>query len=227
MGVASAPKYPKLLEDWTWAQIAEVADRGEMQKYHSIGDEKTITLTTGEVITVRIEDFDHDDLADASGKANVTFGMKDLSEDIYAMNSTDINSGGWYASSLRELMFTLFLPKLPYDLQNSIKEVIKRTTAGNRSTTIINSRDNLWLFSSIEVGFNAESSGYMDEGEPYPLFTDASSRIKNNPTGIAASYHLRSPLITNNTNFLRVANIGGVQSYLASASTYICFGFCI
>lgn len=228
MGVATTPKYPDLLEDWTWEQIAEVANRGEMQKYHSIGDEKTAASTQG-VLTFRIEDFNHDDKADGSGKANVTFGSKNLIFSLYSFNTTASNVGGWSDSVMRVTRIPAFMNWLPADLKNAIKPVMKRTTIGNQSTTIQSTTDSLWLFSCKEVGTQTDIAGYMDEGERYPLYTNDASRVKglNDGNGGPTSYWLRSPYTIANNQFC-ICNANG--AWTASGPTAglgVCLGFCI
>lgn len=62
---------PASLQDADAATIAMLSENGTIQNYYSVGDEKTITLSTGEQVTFVILGFDHDDLSDGSGKAGV------------------------------------------------------------------------------------------------------------------------------------------------------------
>lgn len=64
-------------EKASWSDIAALSESGSADKYFSVGDEKTISLTTGEQVTLVILGFDHDDLT-GGGKAGMTIGMKNL-----------------------------------------------------------------------------------------------------------------------------------------------------
>ena len=83
-----------------WDDISRIAAAGDAQKFFNVGDEKTVELSTGEVITLVILGFNHDDLT-SGGKAPITIGMKNLLATRYAMNSSNTNAGGWDQSKMR------------------------------------------------------------------------------------------------------------------------------
>ena len=215
----------------TWSFIDKISQSGEATKYLSIGDEITFTTKDNKEITMQIVGFNHDDLADGSGKAGITFGMKNLYYSQYSMNSSDTNVGGWDECKMRtETMQTLF-NNLPDELQAVIKTVDKKATNGSKSTSITTSQDKLWLYSEVELDGTTES-GYKDEGTQYEYWashnTD-SDRIKklNNGTGSANIYWLRSPLTGYSTYFRTIYSDGSVISSSASYSDGLCFCFCI
>ena len=180
---------------------------------------------------MQIVGFNHDDLSDGSGKAGITFGMKNLYYSQYSMNSSDTNVGGWDECLMRtDTMQTLF-NNLPDELQSVIKLVNKKATAGNKSTGIVTSQDKLWLYSEVELD-GTTSSGYRDEGTQYEYWQSHntnSDRIKklNNGTGSANIYWLRSPYTSNSTYFRYISSDGNVNYYYASNSRGLCFCFCI
>lgn len=100
----------------SWGQIAALSEGGSASKYFSVGDEKTIELTTGEEITLVILGFNHDDLA-SGGKAGITIGMKNLLATRYAMNSSSTNAGGWDQSKMRTETMQTLLAQLPSDCE--------------------------------------------------------------------------------------------------------------
>ena len=59
------PPIGTTLEDCTWKQIKDISDAGEASNYFNIGDEISITLSTDEVLTLQIYDFDHDVISGA------------------------------------------------------------------------------------------------------------------------------------------------------------------
>ena len=218
----------------SWGQIAALSEGGSASKYFSVGDEKTIELTTGEEITLVILGFNHDDLA-SGGKAGITIGMKNLLATRYAMNSSSTNAGGWDQSKMRTETMQTLLAQLPSDLRNSIKQVNKKATAGGASTTITTSSDKLFLFSEVEID-GTTTAGYADEGEQYEYWktikdgTIAADRIKylSNGGGSANYWWLRSPYVSASTIFRYIASTGSVSASGSASFTYgVSFGFCV
>lgn len=210
-----------------WADISAVGAAGVAPYTFRKGDQKTVTLTTGEVITLRLEDFAHDDLATGSGKAPFSFMMLDLLADTEKMNTTGTNVGGWESSAMRSNMATL-LTKIPADLRAVIRPVKKKTTSGNKATTIKTTTEHLWIASAKEV--NAwTGTGYNDEGETYPLFVDEESRIKklSDGAGSANGWWTRSPSTSNATSFIYIYPSGGSNSATATFSYGVCVGLCV
>ncbi|MCQ2795188.1 MAG: DUF6273 domain-containing protein [Bacilli bacterium] len=74
--------YSKSLEGSSWDEIAEIAETGRADEFFGVGNTKEVTLKGQSFShTVRIIDFNHDDLADGSGKAGITFEFADLISD--------------------------------------------------------------------------------------------------------------------------------------------------
>lgn len=146
----------------SWAVIANISAAGEAYKYFKVGDEKTITMTTGEQITLVILGFNHDRLT-SGGKAGITIGMKNLLATKYRLNATETNAGGWTATEMRTTTMQTLLSQLPSDLQSVIKPVNKTSTLywTGDSTAQFNpayttpvytiSSDKLWLLALSEL----------------------------------------------------------------------------
>ncbi len=211
----------------SWADINIVAQAGAAATVFTAGDEKSVTLTTSEVVTLRVEDFNHDDLV-SGGKAKMTIAMKNLFAATQNMNASNTNVGSWSSSAMRTRMAT-YLAQLPADLQAIIKPVIKKTTAGNQSTSIQTTNDSLWLFSAIEVGLQTAVAGYNGEGATYPLFVDNASRIKymSNGSGSVYIWWFRSPHATSATDFALAHTDGSFSINSASYSYGVCVGLCV
>lgn len=220
-------------EKASWSDIAALSESGSADKYFSVGDEKTISLTTGEQVTLVILGFDHDDLT-SGGKAGMTIGMKNLLATTYRMNATGTNAGGWDESEMRTSTMATLLSQLPSDLQGVIKQVNKKATAGSQSTSITTSADKLWLLAEVEVD-GTTSAGYADEGEQYEYWktvkdgTVAADRIKylSNGSGSASIWWLRSPRVSNSTYFRSFYSTGDVSYYSADYTRGVSFGFCV
>lgn len=218
-----------------WGDISRIAATGNAQKYFSVGDEKTIELTTGEQVTLVILGFNHDDLT-SGGKAGITVGMKDLLATKYRMNATDTNEGGWDECEMRTSTMATLFSQLPSDLQGVIKQVNKKATSGNQSTTITTSADKLWLLAEVEIGGTTEA-GYANEGEQYEYWKTVkdgktrADRIKylSNGSGSADNWWLRSPYVyVGNSYYFRfISSTGFVNPSAASFARGVSFGFCV
>lgn len=220
-------------EKASWSDIAALSESGSADKYFSVGDEKTISLTTGEQVTLVILGFDHDDLT-GGGKAGMSIGMKNLLATKYRMNATATNEGGWDESEMRTSTMATLLSQFPSDLQSVIKQVNKKATAGGASASITTSADKLWLFAEVEID-GTTSAGYADEGEQYEYWktvkdgTVADDRKKylSNGSGSANGWWLRSPYVSSSYGFRYIYSTGFVD-YGSSNGTYgVSFGFCV
>lgn len=237
--------------DSDWATIAKLSENGQAQTFFSVGDEKTISLTTGEQITLVILGFDHDDLT-SGGKAGMTIGMKNLLATTYRMNATGTSAGGWDESEMRTSTMATLLSQLPSDLQGVIKQVNKKATAGNESTTITTSADKLWLLAMSEI-FSATSiensststianyaDAYNAEGTQYKYYknligdnnggTTANSLLikkLSNGSGSAYDWWLRSPFVSRSVLFCCISSTGAANRYSATTTYGVSFGFCV
>ena len=211
--------YPDL-EDNSWDQIAQAASAGVAADYWAVGDTKNIKLSTGETLTAQIWDFDHDDL-EGGGKASITFGLKNLMQDTSRVAEQDED---WSDCIMRTKLEAIFA-QLPEDLKSVIKPVIKKTYRPGSSYDTISTVDKLWLMSGAESAYLSSEEGY-----PYPIFTDAASRIKrlSNGDGSVEDYWLRTPNRSYTNRWMYISTGGNyTTSTDLSVSKGICFGFCI
>ena len=234
---APAPPSSSTFSTDSWATIAAASADGTASTKYNIGDEKTITLTTGEEVTVQIWGFGHDDLADGSGKAGITLGMKNLLATTYAMNSSDTNSGGWEASKMRTTTMPAILATLPEDLQAVIKEVNKQSSEGGSNADALDTTtDKLFLFSVKEITgantYSLDGEGTQYEGWKTLLNNGAisASRIKrlSNGDGSASYWWTRSAYSGGGSSFFcSFATSGSVNYNIANNSYGVCLGFCV
>ena len=226
---SSGPPKGKTLDEYSWEEISYISSNGLAGEYgFAVGDEKNITLSTDEALTLAIMGFDHDELADGTGYAGITFGMKNLMKNTRQMNSSDTNSGGFTGSAMYTWLQGDLLNSLPADLQTVLKNVNKKTSAGNQSSTINTNAMKVFLFAEIEI-FGAVTHSAPGEGEQYSYFATAANRIKSlsNGSGSLQSWWSRSPSIKYNGEFCRINTAGGTGSYGAKSSWGVCFGFCV
>ncbi len=170
-----------------WALISNIAESGAASSVYAVGDEKNITLTTGEQVTLVILGFNHDTKT-SGGKAGITLGLKNSLATTYSMNSSNTNAGGWKSSIMRTSTMALYLSYLPAEVRNVIKPVNKITSAGSQSTTLETTSDSLFLFSMKEVfgtNYYNTTTAYSvnGEGEQYEYYKKYPIPTPNSGTG--------------------------------------------
>ena len=225
---------------YTLAEFYGIIASGKSKEYFSVGDEIKIVPVTDvfvdSEIIMQVYGFNHYKLADGSGDfANVVFGMKGVMNANRQMNSTNTNVGGWPETPMRTFLNNKIFPALPQQWRAMIKTVETLSSAGNTSPDIVSSKDNLFLFSQAEVGFNTTAVPYCNEVDAdaeevtFSIFTDNASRIKKryNGTGEAVDWWLRSPYSSGSTTFCLVNYGGGSTNSSANLSLGVAFGFCI
>ncbi len=128
----------------------------------------------------------HDDYADGSGKAPLTFQMHTCYATEYKMNNSGSNTGGWADCLLRTTGgFKIIKSKMPAEVVAALKAVTKKTTAGGASSAIDTTEDTLFLLSEIEVQ-GTRTHSYAGEGTQYAYYQTAANRKKNIARGICA-----------------------------------------
>lgn len=216
------------LANCSWAQIDRIGKAGKAADYFCIGDEKTITLSTSEVLTLQILGFAHDDLAAAGGgKAPITFGFKNCMNTKLAVNNPATNVGGYAASDLYAAINGSIKGSLPADLAAVMKNVNKLTSGGGTLSTIVTTQETLFLLSEVEVT-GASAQSHAGQGTRYAFFTGGGSMIKT-VSGTSSDWWLRSPnkstATTNTWNYFKTT--GTVQYVAANTLNGIVLALCV
>ena len=215
--------YKANFADNTWAQIIDACHKNQVPDTWVVGNSKTM-LINGTEYQIDIIGKSHDDYADGSGKAPLTFQMHDCYADVNWMNSSNTNSGGWTSCAMRSTHLPAILALMPTEVQNGIREVNKLTSAGSQSSTINTTADKLFLLSEIEI-FGSVSYSKSGEGTQYDYYKAGNSKVKNRNGG-AAYWNERSPLKDGSTQFCMVSNTGTADYGGASSAAGVAFGFC-
>lgn len=213
------------LSDWTWKQIVELANSGENpQNYFSVGDEKDLILTTGEVVPVVIGDFYHNTITGTSTKAPIAFTFKNCLNTKYAMNGSRTNSGGWDGSVMRNTQMPAILNTFPAELiaDGAIKYVDVMASAGGKSTSLVTSSDRLRLHSIAELGLDS-ANDVSGEGTKYAYYTSG-NKVKT-INGEASIYWTRSPSTYLGSYFCDVSTSGSPSHFFANAPYGVACGF--
>ncbi len=220
----------KILSKNSWAAIAAASDSGKAHTIWNVGDTKDIVVN-GETLTVAIMGFAHDDKADGTGKAGITFGLKNLMSKKSTMESSAVTSIGGFTNTylFKSLQGSTF-SALPPDLQSVIKTVNKKTSAGNRSTTINTNAMKLFLFSEIEI-FGSTTFSVAGEGTQYAYFANSKNRKKYIILADNTNYPMywweRSPRIDSDRQFCNVNKSGQANASGTEFDHGVCFGFCV
>lgn len=212
-----------VLKDNTWAEIIGACQTGRIPPEWAVGDLKEMTIN-GTSYEMAIIGMNHDDYADGTGKAPITFQMQGIYADMYVMNTGLTNQAGWEGSEIRTIRIPAIIQLMPQEVQTGLREVNKPTTKGNRDTTVVTTADKLFLPSEIEV-FGTTSETDPGEGVQYEYYKLGNSTIKTR-LGPVQRWWLRSPIRGNAYNFC-VVNSGGALTHFASNDTHgISFAFC-
>ena len=140
------------------------------------------------------------------------------------------NWGGWEFTKMRKNLQGELFAALPAELQNGIKPVIKLCDFGRYYPDEMNStNDTLWIPSAREL--NGETYGTVathGQGEPYPIFNLASSRIKwSSRDNSRVAYWTRSSDRNSSHNYRYVDMRGNVAGNSGANSMAVAFGFCL
>ena len=228
-------------KDWTLdeqkAAATDIAKNGTSSVVYAkakaameAGTKFSAKLTNGKTLEYRIIGINHDDLADGSGKAGLTF-LTTSTTISSRMNATNTNVGGWEKSELRQKMNSGEIWKLmPSDLQSKAKAVTKLTNNVNgtdKNAAVTATSDKLFLLSYSEIvptSYWASSYPWTSsEGTQYEAFK---GKVTNNYSGneslkIANSWWERSVRPYYSDGFLYV-NSSGDPSYYNYATTSYC-----
>ena len=172
---------PTVLNNATWAQIKEVAEKSQGANYWAVGDTKQITingklsdgLTLNNYSTwVYIIGFDHNSEREGTGIAFQGFktaqsGGKDVclcdsgygtdktSGQWFNMNNSNTNSGGWKNSRMRSTTLPLVKSALPSELTSVIKttSIYSDNTGGgsNVASYVTATQDDIYLLADFEI----------------------------------------------------------------------------
>lgn len=234
-----------LFENASWDTIAEKSADGTASQMWSVGDKKAVTMSDGTTINVVIAGFNHDDLADGSGKAGITL----LYDNVYGVSpmitATPSNYSGcpdnWGYSTLaiHSALETQKTSKLPSDLSKHIKPVLKKyynnDLSGTSEEKTVATSNYMWLLSEKECGFKTSGTILNYEGEPYPLFTpnkenwdDCSELKRYDVSGNQRKWWIRTK--TKTSKYWTAIDITGKKATTVGQSdsnVYILAGFCI
>lgn len=218
-------------KDWTLdeqkAAATDIAKNGTSSVVYSkakaamdAGTKFSAKLTNGKTLEYRIVGINHDDLADGSGKAGLTFEATNTALGAQRMNATNANAGGWEKSELRGRLNTGDLwSLLPSELQSKVKSVTKMTDnqGGGKAGTPSATTDKVFLLSTTEVYGDLQS-----DGAQYEYYKSKGVTTSNYSGASSGDYHwTRSVRPSYSTLFRCVDSYGCYSSNYATDTGYV------
>ena len=228
-------------KDWTLdeqkAVAEDIAAKGEASPAYAkakaamdAGTKFSVKLTNGKTLEYRIIGINHDDLADGSGKAGLTF-LTTSTGIRSRVNATNTNVDGWEKSELRAKMNSGEIWNLmPSDFQSKVKAVRKLTNnvgGTDKNAAVTATSDKLFLLSYSEIvptSYWASSYPWTSsEGSQYEAFK---GKVTNNYSDndclkIGSGWWERSAYPNTSDYFLYVHS-NGVPSHGGSAAGSRC-----
>ena len=203
----------------SWAAIIKACQEKQVPNTWNVGDSCNMTINN-KTYAIDIIGKNHDDYADGSGKAPLTFQMHTTYATQYKMNGAEYNNCGWKNCLVRTSnAFPKLKQVMPAEVVAALKAVTKKTTAGDASSAIDTTSDTLFLLSEIEVQ-GTRTHSYAGEGTQYAYYKTAANRKKNR------AWYLRSPRINSTSCFCRTGWDGEADWSVASEVDGIAAAWC-
>ena len=203
----------------SWAAIIKACQEKQVPDTWNVGDSCNMTINN-KTYAIDIIGKNHDDYADGSGKAPLTFQMHTTYATQYKMNGAEYNNCGWKNCLVRiSNAFPKLKQVMPAEVVAALKAVTKKTTAGGASSAIDTTADTLFLLSEIEVQ-GTRTHSYAGEGTQYAYYQTAANRKKNR------AWYLRSPRISSTSCFCRTGWNGEADWSVASEVDGIAAAWC-
>ena len=203
----------------SWAAIIKACQEKQVPDTWHVGDRCNMTINK-KTYAIDIIGKNHDDYADGSGKAPLTFQMHTTYATQYKMNGAEYNNCGWKNCLVRTSnAFPKLKQVMPAEVVAALKAVTKKTTAGGASSSIDTTSDTLFLLSEIEVQ-GTRTHSYAGEGTQYAYYQTAANRKKNR------AWYLRSPRINSTSCFCRTGWNGEADWSVASEVDGIAAAWC-
>lgn len=206
----------------SWADIVKACQMNKVPDTWKIGNSKQM-LINGVEYSIVIIDTEHDNYSDGTGKAPLTFQLRDCYATDYKMNSSHTTVGGWASCQMRKTHLPAILAKMPAEVKDGIREVNKLTSEGGGGSKIVTTADKLFLLSEVEI-FGVVSSAAPGEGTRYPYFAEYGTvKYKNNESYF---WKARSPWEYNSDTFVSVNTDGTAGGDGAGYAGGVAFAFC-
>ena len=181
--------------DASWEYIAQMSESGMASKTFALGDTKMIQMTAVDGTTietpVQIVGFNHDDLADGTGKAGISI-VSVHALDMYMFGETpgtvglNMLNNKPYPNTMQPALNSYLYERLPTDLTSRIKAVNKISStkyayvsATDPNHTYVTTTDKLWVLGASEGTNEATTNTVIpNDGVLYEFFATPENRKK-------------------------------------------------
>lgn len=212
-------------KDWTLdeqkAAATDIAKNGTSSVVYAkakaamdAGTKFSTKLTDGKTLEYRIVGINHDDLADGSGKAGLTFEATNSALGYQKMNATNTNAGGWEKSELRGRLNSGDLwSLLPAELQSKVKAVKKLTDnqGGGKAGTPTATTDKVFLLSATEVWGDMQS-----DGTQYEYYKSKGVTTSNYSGASSSNFHWTRSVNPSSSTYFRCVFNSGAWNYITA-----------
>lgn len=214
------------LNHLSWGEVSNIGRSGTARQRIALGAVKTDHMKNGFNAEYRVIGFNHDDLADGSGKAPLSWEMTRAYKDMRFMNQESTNDGGWNHCYLRKWLNSEFLSICSDELRSVIRPVTKLTSAGGKSLEIVESADNIFIISEKEL-FGRSIYSAPGEGHWYEYYKqeDVPYFATDEDLEYCLLCWLRSPNRTNYEYFCNVHTSGSADNTIANLPMGLLVGF--
>lgn len=172
--------------DASWDYIAQVSESGRASQAFALGDTKPFKLTTTSGMEFDVEaqivGFNHDDLADGTGKAGISIIIPtpfyySLFPDVSIFNNSNYYN---YISQISPVLNDTVYGGIPEEIRTHIKTVTKTAcnaySDGWQYGTV---NDKVWIPAATEVATKTSNSSHSwanKDGTLYEYFTNEANR---------------------------------------------------
>ena len=199
----------------TWEDVIAACHNNAVPDTWSVGDQMKMAIN-GTNYTVDIIGKNHDNYADGSGKAPLTFQLHDCYKTTHRLHSTTSNTS-WGNTEMYITTLPSIFNLMSDEVKNGIRNV-KKSTGGK--TTV----DALFLLSEYEIFGANEHSSVHNEGVQYDYYKNGGNKVKK-VSGVKSLWWSRSD--ANISLYYCAVNAAGERGYETMTTTSgVSFAFC-
>nr|DAM16373.1 MAG TPA: hypothetical protein [Caudoviricetes sp.] len=208
----------------SWAAIIKACQEKQVPNTWNVGDRCNMTINNT-TYAIDIIGKNHDDYADGSGKAPLTFQIHVCYSKAKMLSSNVTYT--WQKSTMRTSTLPAILKKMPAEVQAAIREVTKLSGASAYLSELDSTADKLFILSDDELGIGYNS--VAGEGIMYEYYTGGSGRRIKQYNNTNSYWWLRSICTDNNHkgSVKCIDTSGYLYQFSGSDTDYgVSFGFC-
>jgi hypothetical protein len=228
------------LNNYSWSEIAEICEAGKHTSYFNIGETKT-QIIDNIAYNFMILDFDTDliyvdeDSEDAKQseepiedkKAAITFGLKEVYNGYFSMDTIDENSRQVANSLIQDNLSSYIAKLLPEELNEAMKDIRVFTNEEDFYTTKI------FLPTEYNITGKNDLSIHYSNDYQYEYFRTSEEDMpyqKKTPSSVTKTlynYWTRSKVINDDKSYTFINRFGQAKKGNATNNYGISFCFCI